>query len=93
MTKFLAQSFNDLQIDEARTGRIARRARFVVEVEADDGSWCELDADSKEHAKVLADTWVEKLGARGCSCWLVNPITGRLHGKSFYKRLEEPSWD
>jgi len=89
MPKFSALSFADLQTEDRVRGRLARGAHFVVEVEANDGSWCELDADNSAHAKVLADTWVEKLGARGCSCWCVNAETGALARTSIYKRFEE----
>lgn len=89
MPKFSALSFRDLQSAERRAGRVARKAHFVVEVEADDGSWCELDADDRDHAKRLADNWVGVCRARGCSCWMVNSVTGRLAGKCFYKIFEE----
>lgn len=89
MPKFSATSFQDLQTETRVAGRRARGAYFVVEVEADDGSWCELDADNSEHAKALADNWVEKLGARGCSCWCVNAETGALARTALYTRFEE----
>ncbi len=88
MPKFSALSFADLQSADRVAGRLARGAYFVVEVEADDGSWCELDADNSAHAQVLADTWVEKLGARGCSCWCVNAETGALARTALYTRFD-----
>lgn len=88
MPKFSALSFADLQSEERVAGRKARKARFVVEVEADDGSWCELDADDKAHARLLAIHWVDIGGARGASCWQTLP-SGKLARSSFYKVFEE----
>ena len=89
MPKFSALSFADLQSPERAAGRLARKAEIVVEVEASDGSWCELDADTEEHARVLANNWVSKLGARGCSCWHVRQIDGKLAPTTFYKKFWE----
>jgi hypothetical protein len=86
MTKFSAQSINDLRTPEATAGRLARKARFVVDVEVDDGSWCELDADDRAHAIRLAHHWVdpERGHARGASCWEVIPETGAVKRRSFF---------
>jgi hypothetical protein len=69
--KFQALDISYLLTDERNAGRVARNATRVVFVEVDDGSWCELDADSDEHARVLCHNWVDKLNARGCSAWNV----------------------
>jgi hypothetical protein len=79
MPKFEATSIEDLFTVERDAGRVARRAAYaphqmfthIVACEASDGSWCEMDAESLEHGKLLATTAVEKLGARGCSVWTV----------------------
>jgi hypothetical protein len=71
MPKFAAQSINDLRTPEANRGRHARRPFFVVAVEADDGSWFELDAESMDHARTLAKNQVDLMNARGASCWRV----------------------
>jgi hypothetical protein len=92
MTKFLAQSANDLRTTDRNAGRVARKVKFIVQVEADDGSWTELDADSQAHAKILADNWVEKLNARGCSCWKV-AADGKLSKHAFYHKYAEYSID
>jgi hypothetical protein len=89
MPKFSALSFSDLQSPERQRARLLRGVHFVVETETDDGSWCELDAEDSDHAKRLADNWVDVLGARGCSCWCVNAETGALARTSFYKKFEE----
>lgn len=95
MSKFSALSFRDLQSADRLLGRLARGAIIVVEVECDDGSWCELDAESEAHARVLADTWVDaqRGRARGASCWRVRQIDGKLAAKSFYKVFEEYAHD
>jgi hypothetical protein len=93
MPKFSALSFDDLNVPAALVGRLARNVHFVVEVEADDGSWCELDAENSDHAKRLADNMVDVMSARGCSCWCVNAETGALARTSFYKRFEEVCFD
>lgn len=90
MPKFLAATILDLMTAERGAGRIARKAKIVVCVEADDGSWCELDADSEAHARVLAQNWVQTLGARGCSCWHVRQQSGRLAPSSFYSYFNQP---
>jgi hypothetical protein len=94
MTKFTAQSLTAFWSDEANAGRRARVIAYaalntpfthVVTAEADDGSWCEFDAEDFGHAKRLADNAVDRLGARGCSVWLINPKTGEyLRGPSLY---------
>lgn len=106
MTKFRAQKLDDLLTAEAKAGRAARIAQYasnpmfgnfaaVVHVEADDGSWCELDAESREHAIRLAHNWVEKMGARGASCRMLRGTTGALNPASFYTKFAEidGDWD
>lgn len=83
MPKFSATSIEAFFGQEATAGRAVRGARFVVNVEADDGSWCELDADDVQHAQALANNWVDVLNARGCSCRKVWP-DGTLTRKPFY---------
>lgn len=87
MTKFAAQSIQDLRTGAATMGRFARKAKFVVDVECDDGSWCELDADDKAHAKRLARNWVDVMGARGASCWEVVG-NGNVARRSFFNYYE-----
>lgn len=84
MSKFAATSAADLRTAPRNAGRLARKVEYVVTVEVDDGSWCELDAIHVPHAKTLARNWVDKLGARGCSCWRVRLIDGRLTPNPFY---------
>lgn len=88
MTKFAAQSIRDLRTTEATVGRLARQAKFVVDVECDDGSWCELDADSVTHAERLAINWVDTLNARGASCWEVL-ADGKVKRKPFFTYFED----
>jgi hypothetical protein len=76
--KFSATCLQDLMSPLRDAGRKARKVPYIVACEASDGSWCEFDADSVAHAKVLADNAVDKLGARGCSCWRVELGTGEL---------------
>jgi len=78
MPKFSASTVNDLLTAERNAGRVARKAEYVVFVECDDGSWCELDADSEQHARDLCRNWVDKLNARGCSTWRVRLIDGAV---------------
>lgn len=92
--KFSATKLGDLLTREARIGRAARVAYdavnntalvAVVHVEADDGSWCELDAESVEHAKALANNWVHKMNARGASCRMLRGGSpGSVALKPFY---------
>lgn len=85
MTKFAALSIDALRTAEANRGRMVRGANFVVCVECDDGSWCELDADDQGHAGVLARNWVETQDARGASCWRVlRMYNGELGNQPFY---------
>lgn len=93
MAKFSARSIEDLNVPAALVGRLARGAYFVVEIEADDGSWCEMDAEDSDHAKRLADNMVDVMGARGASCWCVNAETGALARTSFYTKFEEVCFD
>lgn len=83
MSKFAAQSITAFFTDAANAGRVARKAKFVVCVEADDGSWFELDADDQAHAGVLARNVVDKMDARGASCWRVF-AGGDISGKPFF---------
>ena len=87
MAKFSASSIADLLIPAANAGRLARKAKFVVCVEARDGSWCELDADYQGLAGVLARNTVDVLGARGASCWRVDR-DGSTIGRAFYTHFE-----
>lgn len=92
-TKFSAQKLGDLLTREANAARVIRRALVVVFVEADDGSWCELDADGVEHAKTLADNWVATQNARGCSCRVVRYPTGKPEAKPFYMKFAPHDFD
>ena len=92
MAKFLATKLGDLLTVSAKAGRAVRSATYadmgvpfvaVVHAEADDGSWFELDAESVEHAKTLANNAVEVLGARGASCRMVGD-NGTVSLKAFY---------
>jgi hypothetical protein len=82
--KFQARSLSDLMTPERDAGRLARKVEFIVACEVDDGSWCELDATDPAHAQVLARNWVDKLSARGCSCWNVRLMDGKLAPNSFF---------
>jgi hypothetical protein len=84
VSKFAATSAADLRTEARNSGRLTRKVEYVVTVEVDDGSWCELDATDEAHAKTLAHNWVDKLGARGCSCWRVRLIDGRLTPNPIY---------
>lgn len=84
MAKFAAQRLGDLLTVAANRGRKAREVCYVVHVEADDGSWCELDASGTQHARTLADNWVAKMNARGASCRMVNQTTGKCFPNPFY---------
>lgn len=91
-TKFAAHSLGQLMMASGRAaGRVARKAKIVVAVEVDDGSWCELDADSEAHAEVLARNWVDVLGARGCSCWHVIE-DGSYAARNFFTYYEQPKF-
>ena len=91
MPKFSALSVADLLTPERDAGRVARKVEWVVFVECDDGSWCELDADDFAHAKVLAHNWVDTLGARGCSVRRVRLIDGKcVRGPSAYTYFWQP---
>lgn len=91
--KFSALDITYLMTDARNVGRLARKAEYakqggkfthVVCCETSDGSWCEFDAGSIEHGRILADNAVDKLRARGCSVW---PIAedGSLHGPIAYR--------
>lgn len=84
MPKFSATSINDLRTDERNVGRRARGVEWVVACEASDGSWCEFDGDDYLHAKRLADSAVDNLGARGCTVWHVCRFTGAMRERSVY---------
>lgn len=83
-TKFSALSLLDLRSDAHNAGRHKRGVEWVVACEASDGSWCEFDGDDYLHAKRLADSAVEHLGARGCSVWHVCRFTGELRERTVY---------
>jgi len=80
-TKFSAQSCRVLH--DAKEARVARKATHVVLLEADDGSWFELDAEDHGHAIVLAHNQVDLMDCRGASCWEVKP-NGSLDVLPFY---------
>lgn len=94
MAKFRATKLGDLLTADARVGRAKRAAEYaahktpfaaVVHIEADDGSWCELDAESEAHAKRMADNWVHTMNARGASCrTLRGALTGMVKLRPFY---------
>lgn len=100
MAKFQAASIRDLMTPERDAGRVSRAAQYaadkgrtldiaklshIVAVEADDGSWFELDADDFANARALAVNQVDKMNARGASVWQVweNGKLGR-HSKFLY---------
>lgn len=97
MPKFQAASIQDLMTDIANAARVVRKDYYrqhgheinitsmaaVVCVEADDGSWFEFDAETEDHAKVLARNVVDTQSARGASCWTFDNA-GRLKRKPFY---------
>jgi hypothetical protein len=89
MPKFSALSLADLRTPERSAARILRNVCAVVAVEADDGSWFELDATCTSHAAALADNQVDKMSARGASCWDVSPKTGKLV-HNFYQTFWHP---
>lgn len=86
MTKFSALSSRELRTAARAAGRVARGARCVVTVEADDGSWFELDAVHASHACALADSQVSLMNARGASCWRVT-ARGKLSRRWFYTKF------
>ncbi len=84
MPKFLATSINDLFTAERSAGRVARKVEYIIACEASDGSWCEFDGESFEHAKRIADNAVDVLGSRGCSVWRVRLIDGKCVPSNCY---------
>lgn len=90
MPKFSALTIHDLRTPERSAARILRNVEYVVAVEVDDGSWCELDAESEEHSRTLARNWVDRLGARGCSCWHVRRQDGKLVKDAFFAYYWSP---
>jgi hypothetical protein len=50
-------------------GLIAQGITFTVAVENQRGEWFLLHADDEQHARTLAQNWVDTLGARGASSW------------------------
>jgi hypothetical protein len=48
---------------------IAQGIACTVAVENQRGEWFLLHADDEQHARTLAQAWVETLDARGASCW------------------------
>jgi hypothetical protein len=89
MPKFSALAITRFFEADANAGRVARQPHSVVHVEADDGSWCELDADSRDHAKRLAVNWVNVHNARGASCREYDRKTGRLKRNPFFTHFPE----
>lgn len=83
MPKFQAASAHDLRTKERNVGRVTRKAKFIVTVEADDGSWFELDAVDQGHAGAMARNQVDKMKSRGASCWRVER-SGKLSRLAFY---------
>lgn len=72
MAKYAFSSLQEIRDDPyAPVARFMRKSVTVVICEADDGSWCELDAESVEHGRLLARTWVdpERGHGRGASVW------------------------
>ncbi len=106
MPKFEAANIRDLCTPERNAGRLSRRAKYeqpfrfpnalvrlayIVAVEADDGSWTELDGESLDHARRLADAWVNDCNARGCSVWEVGS-SGSLARRSSYVVFKPMDW-
>lgn len=99
MTKFAAQKLGDLLNGMATAARSIRAETYaqtgtpfvaVVMVEVDDGSWVELDAESEDHARTLADCWVKTMGARGASCRRLRGLhaAGYVELRPFYTRYD-----
>ena len=57
--------------------------KFTCKTKRNRGSWFELDADNQDHAGVLARNQVDKMNARGATCWRV-VIEGELGARPFY---------
>lgn len=103
MSKFRAKILGDLLTGEARIGRAKRAAEYaahgtpfvaVVHIEADDGSWCELDAESVSHAHTIADNWVATMNARGASCRMLRgALTGIVKLRPFYLKFAPTDFD
>lgn len=89
MTKFAVQKLSEFFAAELREPRKARGCKFVVHVQADDGSWCELDANDLGQARLLARNWVEKLGAQCAHCRIIYP-SGMLRAFAFYTCFWQP---
>lgn len=87
MTKFTYTSIADFKTIEANVGRKTRNPAIVVICEADDGSWCELDAESPEHGKLLANNWVdpERGRGRGASVWDWDRASGAITQHRYLK--------
>ena len=104
MPKFQANSLAAIRDPIERVlGRVSRMAEYakhcayhgslerlcyIVAAEADDGSWCELDAESLDHAKRLAIHWIDTMKGRGASVWEVMP-NGRLASKNSFSKFEQ----
>lgn len=88
MPKFAVLSSAEFRSPMANAARVTRwhasELLYVVTCEADDGSWCELDATSLQHARNLSRSMVEKMKARGCSVWGFNPKTGKLRKRASF---------
>lgn len=61
---------------------LAHGVTHTVLVENKSGEWLLLHAENAEHAKTLAQAWVNHIGARGCTC---RPIKPNGLGKVFYR--------
>lgn len=90
--QFSAKSITDLMSEPRNAGRKARGCLFIVAVEAANGSWAELDADSLEHGEALAKAWVENHNARGCSVWRVEP-SGNMARKHSFSLFADNSFE
>lgn len=93
MAKFADRSIGPFFTEARNAARVSRKAEFIVAVECDDGSWCELDAESIEHAGMLAHNWVDVLGARGASCWRASVRNGKCARTPFYTHYENACFD
>jgi hypothetical protein len=71
-------------------GLIAEGITFTVAVENQAGEWFLLHADDEAHARTLAQTWVDTLGARGASTWaLTAKGPARKPSFTYFETLDE----